>query len=214
MGKKTDALLIIACLVGGIFSLISGLNYLHSGDKENGLAYLGIGLAFLLADYMTVRSVVTDDKLDKILRQLEELKSEKRKHKNKNSGEGTPLKQSLGARLKHKIANLFRRRPKWKPKQKLDIKDSPYLVAEYHVSKDASYIMLSLVISLGAIVVASFVAFMVYGPTWLKDISVFGIIGIILFLSAFDYFRSKASKIAKVLEIEERLKKYGIETEE
>ena len=106
--------------------------------------------------------------------------------------------------------NLFKR-TKWKPKQKLRKEDRSYLLTEYHVSKDGFYILLSLTISLAAIGVMSYVQFLTFERNWLEDIRELAIVGIIFSSLFCYYFRRKASRIAKVLEIEKRLKRYGIE---
>lgn len=73
--KTRDKILIPILFFAGVFYFTYGLCYVYNGDTGVGLAYLGIGLALLLVDYMTVRSAVTDDKLDKIIEKLPMKKS-------------------------------------------------------------------------------------------------------------------------------------------
>ena len=106
---------------------------------------------------------------------------------------------------------LFRR-THWKPKQKLRKGDLPFLLTEYRVANTTSHISLTLAASLLGIAVAAY--FMVGSN---PDIEVRVLIAScvwasFVFLSSLFYFARKASRIAKVLKIEKRLKKYGIES--
>lgn len=73
---------------------------------------------------------------------------------------------------------------------------------------------MSICITLATIAVTGFVAFFVYQKDVFENITVLSMTGVIFLALFANYFRTRASKIAEVLEIEKCLKKYGIETEE
>jgi uncharacterized Tic20 family protein len=91
--------------------------------------------------------------------------------------------------------------------------DLQVLLTEYSVSKNLTYILMSLGLASIAVTVAS-----VFGNLTRPN-SFFGIISVFSFMFAFVFFvyayyqEEKASKIANALEIKKCLKRYGIETE-
>lgn len=119
-----------------------------------------------------------------------------------------PRKNTRARSLLTAAMKLFR----WEPKQKLRKEDIPVLVAKYRSLQESSHLMISMLLPLTAMVALIMIAFREFA-TMQTVMALF----MIYFVGAFGFAVSglysvwKASKIAKVLEIGKRLKRYGVD---
>ena len=105
---------------------------------------------------------------------------------------------------------LFKR-TKWKPKQKLRKDDIPFLLAEYRVANTTSFISLTLFVSLIAIAVGAYFMGGSNPDIEVRFLIASCVVASFVFLFGGFYLHRKSAQIAEVLQIEKRLKRYGIQ---